>query len=388
MHIKQIIMTNKTIFSLLIALLLPLAAFSQVEEDARQIFRELKALDGVWFMPTDRGDRLEIWSVQDDSTLAGRQVRIRIETGDTVTLERKFIELRNDSVFYRLIIRGQNENAPMVYPLTVVDYEGYEFENLEHMDPRKVRYRLLGNREMQINLERIRGTRTLTREYVFEREFTPGSVEFRARAGASYQLFRQTGNLLTEPEFTGRPGWVVGPTFSFNGRGGFITLNVDVALNGRNVGVVSEFATVEQMDTGEVFVLYKRDLTYRQVWLGLAVYPEITFARDGRFSIYAGPYLSRLLFNRGNGEELPGGDNQLFDANNDFNKTDLGIVGGFQYALSGKKDLGAKIGVRATYGLANLDNLYDRGCNNPSFCNGSIGLLGFSLYYSMDLLKL
>ena len=30
-------------------------------------FRAIKTLEGVWFMPTDRGDRLEIWKVEDAS---------------------------------------------------------------------------------------------------------------------------------------------------------------------------------------------------------------------------------------------------------------------------------------------------------------------------------
>ncbi|MEZ4920380.1 MAG: DUF6265 family protein [Saprospiraceae bacterium] len=368
--------------------LIPVFAFSQIDEDARQIFRELRALDGVWFMPTDRGDRLEIWAVQDDSTLTGRHVRIRVETGDTVTLEYMTLQRRLDSIDYTVVVRGQNENQPVVYGLTTVDYDGYLFENPEHKDPNKIRYQLLGNREMQVQTEGLRGSRTVSREYVFEREFTPGSVEFRARAGFNVANMNQTGNLLAKPEFTPGPGWELGTTFAFNGRGGFITLNVDVGLLARNVGVVSSFPTFEPTDTGEVFVFYERDVKYRQIWLGLGVYPELTFKRDGKFSMYAGPYVSRLLFNRANGTESPGGDNQLFDANNDFNKLDFGILGGFQLGLSGKKDLGAKIGVRATLGLSNIDNLYDRGCNNPAFCNGRVAMQTVSVYYSINLLKL
>ncbi|MBK8554669.1 MAG: hypothetical protein IPL65_02330 [Lewinellaceae bacterium] len=377
----------RTRLFLFLLALLPLALQAQIE-DASDIFRELKGLDGVWFMPTDRGDRLEIWSVADDSTLIGRHVRIRIETGDTVTLETMRIERRADTVQFIAIVRGQNENKPVVFNLTTADYDGYVFENPEHDDPKKIIYRLLGNRELQVNTEGTRGSRTVKQEYVFEREFNPGAVQFRVRAGMNVFNMRQTGTLLTTPEFKAGPGWELGTTFAFKGRGGYITLNVDVGFLGRNVKAKSGFATVEQRDTGLVFVQYERDLTYRQAWLGFAVYPELTFRRDGRLSIYAGPYVNALLINRGKGLDLPG-TSSVYDANSDFKRKDIGLLGGFQYKMNfTKKDLEGKLGIRATYGLSNIDALYTRGCNNPAYCNGSITLQGISLYYSINILKL
>ncbi|MBL7807367.1 MAG: hypothetical protein JNN28_06125, partial [Saprospiraceae bacterium] len=62
-------------------------------EDA---FRELRrGLDGTWFMPTDRGDRLEIWWKENDSTMVGKSIRIKPENGDSVLLERLRLELRD-----------------------------------------------------------------------------------------------------------------------------------------------------------------------------------------------------------------------------------------------------------------------------------------------------
>jgi len=87
--------------------LTPLAAFAQIEypEDA---FRDLRrGLEGTWFMPTDRGDRLEIWDVADDNTLVGKAIRIKPENGDTVLIEKLRIELRDTTVTYFTIARGQ-----------------------------------------------------------------------------------------------------------------------------------------------------------------------------------------------------------------------------------------------------------------------------------------
>ena len=108
--------------------LLPVIASAQIE-DAEYIFRELGALEGVWFMPTDRGDRLEIWRVLDDSTMSARGLRIKPENGDTVTLETIRLELRGSSITYNVTVRGQNNNKPVPFEMTLADEEGYLLEN-------------------------------------------------------------------------------------------------------------------------------------------------------------------------------------------------------------------------------------------------------------------
>ncbi|MCC6283543.1 MAG: PorT family protein [Saprospiraceae bacterium] len=369
-------------------LLLPARAFTQIlADEAPGIFRELRDLDGTWFMPTDRGDRLESWSIQDDSTYVGRGMRIKPENGDTVTLETLRLELRDTTITYYAIVRGQNQNKPVPFVMTTADYDGYVFENPAHDDPQKIRYLLLGKREMQVFTEGKRNGRPVKQEFVFEREFTPGSVEFRVKIGANYNTMRKTGFFRSvtnedKPTFTGKTGWEFGTQTSFKGRGGFITINAELGIVGRYVSATSRF----QADT-----LYARDVTYQSIWLNVALVPEITFRRDGKLSIMAGPYLGVLIGNKTKGTILPegGGTNKLFNPYNDFNKVDIGLTGGFQYKLNfGKKDIGGIFGVRANLGLSNIDNLYDRNCPTPSLCNGRLSFLGATAYYSVNLLKL
>jgi hypothetical protein len=246
---------------------------------------------------------------------------------------------------------------------------------------------------MQVFTEGQRNGRAVTQEFVFEREFTPGAVEFRLKAGINVQNIRGTGNLPTDPPdfakpaFDWQPGWELGTQIRFKGRGGFITINAEIGLVGRRAHAKSAFSVVD--DT--VFTEYKRDLTYNTAWLVVGVVPEISFGREARLSLMAGPYYGRLVGARGKGVDLPGNENKLFKANNDFKKNDFGLVAGFQYKLNfGKKDLGGILGLRANFGLANLDNLYSRYCSdgNSALCNGAIGFQGATLYYSVDLLKI
>lgn len=372
----------------------PLFLAAQIE-DADIIFRELRVLNGTWFMPQDRGDRLEVWNIQNDSTLSGKGMRIKAENGDTVLLETLQLELRGQVITYYATVRGQNKNEPVGFELTLADADGYLFENPAHDNPQKIRYRLLGNRELQVTTEGKRGNRTVTEEYVFEREFTPAGLEFRVRGGLNYFNQKGTGYLASSlppsmaPEYSGRLGWELGTQFTLRGSGGFISVNLEVGLIGKVSHAKSAFTV--PLDTAPFYIDYKRDVTYKQAWLVLAAVPEISLRRDGRLSILAGAYYGRLLFNQTKGTELPGGENKLFDANNDFKKNDVGILAGLQYRLNfGKKDLGGKLGLRANIGLANIDNLYAerQSDGSSSLYNGRVSMQGISLYYSMNLLKL
>ncbi|MDO8969811.1 MAG: outer membrane beta-barrel protein, partial [Saprospiraceae bacterium] len=226
------------------------------------------------------------------------------------------------------------------------------------------------------------------------REFTPVAAEFRVRGGINAHTLRGTGNFNLDPPggtptFGWQPGWELGMQARFKGRGGFITINAELSAIGRRVSTQSAFTV--NVDTMPFFFNYQRDLTYNATWLTLAVMPEITFRRDGRLSLMAGPYYSRLVGLSGKGLKEPSEGDQIFRVINDFKKNDVGINLGFQYKLNlGKKDLGGLIGLRATYGLSNIDNLYARFCDggNSALCNAQVSLLGASLYYSVNLLKI
>lgn len=372
-----------SLFSVLF--LFPSGVLNAQIEDADLIFKELRALEGTWFMPTDRGDRLEVWEATDDSTFTGRVLRIKIEDGDTITLETMRLEWRKDSVItYYRTVRGQSKNEPVAFQLTLADADGYLFENPVNDDPKKILYRMLGNRELQVTTEgqRANGRATKT-EFVYEREFTPGTGEFRLRGGINMNTLKGTGNFPTydtgQPEFGWKAGWELGAAYVIRGRGAFLSVNLELGLMGRSSAVESSFIG----DT----VVYRRDGKYNTAWFMVAAVPELALGRDSRFSVLAGPYYGRLLFNQAKGTVEPEGENKLFEANEDLKKNDLGIILGLQYKLNfGKKDLGGILGFRYNLGLSNLDNLYC--ADNTAFCNGSMKFTGFSLYYSVNLLKI
>lgn len=392
---KYLLMQIRPLFLFLSFLLVTNLLQAQIE-DPEYAFRSLRrGLDGTWFLPTDRGDRLQIWEVENENTLVGKMVRIKPEDGDTVLLERLRIELVDTLIIYTTTSRIQGVTKPISFTLTKIEEDGfYVFENPANDNPHTIRYLLLGNREMQLETIEGRNGRDVKKEYVFEREFTPGTVEIRIRAGFNTHSLRGTGNFNLDapggtPDFGWRPGWELGMQARFKGRGGFITINAEAGVIARRGSNKSTFTV--NVDTMPFFFTYKRDLDYNSFWLVFSVMPELTFRRDGRFSVMAGPYYGRLVGLNGKGLQEPVEENRLFEVNNDLKKNDFGLNLGLQYRLNfGKKDLGGLIGLRATYGLSNIDNLYSRFCGgtNPALCNSQVSWLGASLYYSVNLLKL
>jgi Outer membrane protein beta-barrel domain/Domain of unknown function (DUF6265) len=365
---------------LVVTLLFSNAASAQVE-DPEDSFRALRALDGVWFMPSDRGDRLEVWAIENDSTLQGKGMRIKAENGDTVLLETMILSLRDTNVIYSVKVRGQNTNKFVDFRLTADDEEGFLFENPQHDDPKKIRYLLLSNREIQVKTEGRRNGRVTTEEYVFEREFNPSSVEFRVRVAAnvaSLQKERDLNSVETGPDFGLRPGWELGVGTLFKGRGGFLSLNAELSLASRRSGVEAAFYA----DT----LRYARSGTYNTLWVQAALFPEFTLRRDGRLSLIVGPYFGQLVYVNLRGDAAPESGSNA-QPKKDFRRSDFGLLGGIQYRLPDRQRmLKGRVGVRFNYGLRDVDDLYRRRCNNGStLCNERILLRSLAVFYSCDL---
>lgn len=374
------------IFLLLLQIGVPIALRAQID-DPQGVFETLKEMDGAWFMETERGDRMEIWDIVDDSTMTGRGLRIKLESRDTVLLETLRLELRGDSITYWALARGQNNNQAVPFQLTEVDEEGvWIFENPKHDDPVKIRYWLLDNQELQVTTEGRRNGRDTKTEFVFEREFTKGSAVLRLKVGLNWFNLLQDGNypIPNQPVFEARPGWDVGIQIPFGSQSSLLNFNVEAGFSGRYPKANASF-TVLRPDT----VSYLREVGYRQIWFSLGVIPEFRFTRSGRFSILLGPTLNRLLYNDTSGNELPGGEFKTYDSNNDFRKNHLAITGGFQYRFeSGRRKRDAVIGVRSFYSFGDVDNLYRRACEAlGQTCTSKVRYGGLMAYYGVNLIR-
>lgn len=93
---------------------------------------------GTWQNQSEEGTVVEMWEKQNDSTLVGNSFFIIGK--DTVSSEKITLEQRGDSCFYIPIVKGQNNNQPIVFTLTNANNKQLIFENPKHDFPQKITY--------------------------------------------------------------------------------------------------------------------------------------------------------------------------------------------------------------------------------------------------------
>ncbi len=121
------------------ALLLSLCSCAGMNTGGSSTMKQVKWLSGTWENKAQRGSIFENWKTGDDSTLIGRSYSIR-NGKDTVVFETIQLRQRNGALYYVPIARGQNNNQPVPFKMTLLTKDQMVFENPEHDFPQKITY--------------------------------------------------------------------------------------------------------------------------------------------------------------------------------------------------------------------------------------------------------
>lgn len=98
---------------------------------------------GKWGNTSTEGNLTETWKQENDSTFVGDSF-VTVEI-DTVFHENVVLEQKNDSLFYKVTVKGQNNNEPVAFYLTTADDTHLVFENPKHDFPNKITYSKISN---------------------------------------------------------------------------------------------------------------------------------------------------------------------------------------------------------------------------------------------------
>lgn len=126
----------------LLILLISFIACKQSNNDATDNEKEhLKAarfILGNWEMVTQDGHLKELWEKQNDSLYKGQSYFIKAT--DTIHFEQIQLEQKGEILTYTTVIKGQNEDKPIVF--TLLDHKENEvvFENKTNDYPQKITY--------------------------------------------------------------------------------------------------------------------------------------------------------------------------------------------------------------------------------------------------------
>lgn len=114
-------------------------------------FKPLHDLAGLWKMETSRGAIYEEWKVTAADKLTGRS--FRLNNADTVIMEQIELFLKDGSIVYSPIARGQNNGQAVPFKLTGNDDNRYIFENKEHDFPQRIIYQLVSKDAVNARIE-------------------------------------------------------------------------------------------------------------------------------------------------------------------------------------------------------------------------------------------
>jgi hypothetical protein len=118
--------------------LIAAAAFSCKKESKENKLKTMDWLVGTWENNSEYGDMQENWEKINDSVFRGTSYLIKVK--DTLHSESIALESKDDQVLYIPIVKGQNNDQPVVFLLTKQTPKQLVFENPNHDYPKKIVY--------------------------------------------------------------------------------------------------------------------------------------------------------------------------------------------------------------------------------------------------------
>lgn len=122
-----------------------LALFSFIKADS---LNELYFLEGTW--KTENKETYETWEKAADGTLEGQGYKIK--DGQKLVTEYLRINLIDGKATYQARVPNQNNNRTIAFVLNTDVKDKFSFENLSHDFPRKIQYKPIDARTIQVSV--------------------------------------------------------------------------------------------------------------------------------------------------------------------------------------------------------------------------------------------
>jgi hypothetical protein len=129
---------------LLITFCTLLAAITYAQKGASAQFKKLHWLTGRWESTNNKPGQSgsETWTAVSAGKMSGFAATLKGK--DTVFVERSTLEIKGNDIFYNALVSGSAKAVP--FKLTSVTDDSFTCENPQHDFPKKITYKLTGNR--------------------------------------------------------------------------------------------------------------------------------------------------------------------------------------------------------------------------------------------------
>ena len=150
---------------LIIILLFPFVSCKN-SNDKNKTFEQIEKVNwllGSWENKSEEGTLSEIWEKKNDSTLVGESYFIR--ENDTLHSERIEVKQKGEDLLYIPTVKGQNNDKPITFKLTLATENEYTFENPAHDYPQKIVYKMVNANSLVTTISGIQQGKNSVESY-------------------------------------------------------------------------------------------------------------------------------------------------------------------------------------------------------------------------------
>jgi hypothetical protein len=120
-------------------------------------------LIGDWKNQSEEGILNETWSKPNDSTLVAGSFFIKEK--DTLHFENIALKEKEGELIYETIIKGQNNDKPILFPLLSETENELVFENLKNDYPQKIKYQRNSKTAITISISGNLAKKTVSEQF-------------------------------------------------------------------------------------------------------------------------------------------------------------------------------------------------------------------------------
>jgi hypothetical protein len=144
---------------------LVLLAFMPLQQ--KDVFTQLKQLNGNWKMETAKRTIHEDWTVTGEKEMSSKSYILR--GTDTVILEKVKLMENAGGIFYVPAVADQNQGKPVPFKLVSAEQMKFVFENKEHDFPQRIIYHLVSKDSIHAWIEGVKNGKEGRSDYYFKR---------------------------------------------------------------------------------------------------------------------------------------------------------------------------------------------------------------------------
>lgn len=160
---------NRKIYSILFAsLAVTTLCCKKAADDAPNQMLKAEWLIGSWQNKNEMGDLSETWEKLNDSVLSGKSYFIKGK--DTLFSESVELAQKGADLIYSPKVKGQNNDLPVAFKMTVATANQLTFENPSHDFPNKITYRLVNKDSIVAEISGIQQGKSASETYPMARK--------------------------------------------------------------------------------------------------------------------------------------------------------------------------------------------------------------------------